>query len=323
MLRNKKALKGRKGFTLMEVLVTVIIVGVLAAIAYPVFSKSIAKARATEAVNLLEIVKNKQIQNFATTGEYATSISDFNRLTTGKENLAEGVVNENYYVSLNQEKACASVSYKKGENEIFTFSAGYETPGLGCTGNVCSSFGDIIGSAESVCDVALPEPEPEVPACTGCPGTQPTCPVGQTGSYTCNMTTCQWEGSCSPIDGWCDGQTRTCTSNEGTDCHQTCSGTTWGSCVCNNVYTCTPGSSGSFQSCKGTCKSDGSGYECTGDTDSHYCSDKNTCLAFDKTCADGTVQKQTCDDGVTVLSRTFHIKGGWSCEFNTAACKCE
>ena len=87
MLKNKKALKGRKGFTLMEVLVTVIIVGVLAAIAYPVFSKSIAKARATEAVNLLEIVKNKQIQNFATTGEYATSISDFKKLTTGKDDI--------------------------------------------------------------------------------------------------------------------------------------------------------------------------------------------------------------------------------------------
>ena len=322
MLKNKKAFKERKGFTLMEILVTVIIVGVLAAIAYPVFSKSIAKARATEAVNLLEIVKNKQIQNFATTGEYATSLSDLKRLTTGRENLASGVVNDNYYVSLNTEKACASVAYKKSGREIFSFSVGYETPGLGCSGNVCSSFGDIVGTADSVCDVSLPGPGQEEPptTCTGCPGPQPTCPEGQTGSYTCNMSTCQWEGSCSPISGWCDGMARTCPGPEGKICHELCTGSTWGPCTCEDTTPCTPGSEGQFQDCRGTCKADGSGYECTGDTDTHYCLDANTCLPFDKTCKEGDIQKQTCDDEVTVLCRTFSIRGGWSCEFNTSSC---
>ena len=320
MLKRKgKALKGRKGFTLMEVLVTVIIIGVLAAIAYPIFSKSIAKARAAEAVNLLEIVKSKQIQNFATEREYIVNLADFKRLTTGKEDLASGVVNDSYYVSLNNEKACATVAYKKGDKEIFSFSTGYETPGLGCTGSVCDSFGDVIGTAESVCDIALPE-KPEDTPCTACPGPQPTCPSGQTGGYSCNLNTCSWEGFCSPISGWCDGQTRACSNPQGTNCHQTCSETTWGECVCDTMYSCTPGESGEFGACEGTCKADGTGFECTGDTDTHYCSNKTTCLAFDFTCSDGQIQKQTCDDGVSVLCRRFSIKGGWSCEFNTASC---
>lgn len=331
MLRKKeKSLKGRKGFTLMEVLVTVIIVGVLAAIAYPVFSKSIAKARATEAVNLLEIVRSKQINNFASRQTYVTDISQLGKLTNNKETANESyvVVNDKYYVALDGTNACARVEYRKpgSDNAIFTFSTGYETAGLGCDGNVCTSFGDIIGTADEVCDVEIPTEEPEPDPCpSGCPGTQPTCGAGTEGSYTCNTTTCTWEGSCNPIPGWCDGQTRACSSSAGTDCHQTCSGTTWGSCTCDTVYSCTPGAAGSFQSCKGTCKSDGSGYECTGDTDTHYCSDKNTCLAFNKTCDDGQEQKQTCDDGTTVLTRTWSWRNpnGWSCEFDTAACKCE
>lgn len=330
MLRKKeKSLKGRKGFTLMEVLVTVIIVGVLAAIVYPVFSKSIAKARATEAVNLLEIVRSKQIKNFASRQTYVTDVSELGRLTNNKETANSGyvVVNDKYYVALDGTNACARVEYKKsqGADPIFTFTTGYETAGLGCDGNVCTSFGDIIGTADEVCDVEIPTVEPEDPCPSGCPGSQPVCGEGTEGGYTCNMTTCTWEGSCNPIPGWCNGQTRPCSSSTGTDCHQTCSGTTWGPCECNTTYSCTPGSAGSFQSCKGTCKADGSGYECTGDTDTHYCSDKSTCLAFNKTCDDGQEQKQTCDDGTTVLTRTWSWRNpnGWSCEFDTAACKCE
>lgn len=335
MLRKKeKSLKGRKGFTLMEVLVTVIIVGVLAAIAYPVFSKSIAKARATEAVNLLEIVRSKQIKNFASRQTYVTDVNELGKLTNNKESANTGyiVVNDKYYVALDGTNACAKVEYRKpgSDNAIFTFTTGYETAGLGCTGNVCTSFGDIIGTADEVCNVEIPvEPEPEPDPCpSGCPGNPPTCDPGTTSSYTCDTTTCQWKGSCDPIPDWCDGQTRDCTSVEGTGCQQTCSGTTWGPCECDKVYSCTPNEVDVSNGCKKTCKSDGSGWEYT-DTDTHYWSDdKNNCFEFNKTCDDGQEQLQSCDDLTQYpepLRRTWSWRNpnGWSCEFDTAACTCE
>ncbi|MGN0023163.1 MAG: type IV pilin protein [Elusimicrobiaceae bacterium] len=304
MLRKKeKSLKGRKGFTLMEVLVTVIIVGVLAAIAYPVFSKSIAKARATEAVNLLEIVRSKQIKNFASRQTYVTDVNELGKLTNNKESANTGyiVVNDKYYVALDGTNACAKVEYRKpgSDNAIFTFTTGYETAGLGCTGNVCTSFGDIIGTADEVCNVEIPvEPEPEPDPCpSGCPGNPPTCDPGTTSSYTCDTTTCQWKGSCDPIPGWCDGQTRDCTSAEGTGCQQTCSGTTWGSCTCDNgPQVCQTGETKTEDNCVYTCSNDTWNYSKPVDN-YHYNSVSGKCEAnvCPASVPDGTVQKNTID----------------------------
>jgi type IV pilus assembly protein PilE len=46
-------LKTQKGFTLMELMITVAVVGILAAIAYPSFTEQIARSRRTEAQTIL------------------------------------------------------------------------------------------------------------------------------------------------------------------------------------------------------------------------------------------------------------------------------
>ena len=62
---NKPKSKSRKGFTLSEMLVVVMVISVLAAIAYPIYTKAATKSRAIEAINLLEMVRNKQQQKYA------------------------------------------------------------------------------------------------------------------------------------------------------------------------------------------------------------------------------------------------------------------
>jgi len=63
----------RKGFTLLELLTVVIIVAILAVIAIPQYFKAAERARATEAVNLLGMIRRAQIRYYA---EHAYTTDD-------------------------------------------------------------------------------------------------------------------------------------------------------------------------------------------------------------------------------------------------------
>ena len=54
----------KKGFTLIEVMVVVLIIAGLAAIAYPAYTKAINKARIAEAFSMAEIVREAQQRYF-------------------------------------------------------------------------------------------------------------------------------------------------------------------------------------------------------------------------------------------------------------------
>ena len=60
-MRNNKR---RKGFTLIEILVVVLIIGILAAVAVPGYMKVIEKSRATQAISTLnQIAKAQNVYN--------------------------------------------------------------------------------------------------------------------------------------------------------------------------------------------------------------------------------------------------------------------
>lgn len=214
----------KSGFTLTEVLVVVLVISVLAAMAYPIYTKSATKSRAVEAINLLEMVRNKQLIKFARDKEYYTEVSSLGQLTTNKSqesiNGQELKVN-NYTVSLNSSKKCVTATYDKG-NTKFSFSSGYESTGLGCTGDICSSFGNIVGGASDVCN------------CNGLAA----CGSG----FTRNVNTCACECSLCIVDGACQAPTQTqetsrSCGNGGTQtrsCTASCNGGScgeWGPCT--------------------------------------------------------------------------------------------
>jgi Tfp pilus assembly major pilin PilA len=150
------------------------VIAVLGAIAYPVYTKSITKSRVAEAVNLLDLVYNKQAVNYVRTGEYMADFNKIGRLTAGEEDVRQNgrdVVIKNYTMSLNSGRNCVSVTYGDGD---FTLSRSYVNPGLGCSGKAaaCAGLGEVVAKAEDVCITAQVPPgwgedEPEPKECSG------------------------------------------------------------------------------------------------------------------------------------------------------------
>lgn len=87
MIKNiRQARKNELGFTLIEVMVVIIMVGILAAIALPIYTNYVRRARVSEAVSTLGAIRTYLMERRNATGEWPTEaemnteFSNFNEL---------------------------------------------------------------------------------------------------------------------------------------------------------------------------------------------------------------------------------------------------
>ena len=75
-MHSDSSKKVRKGFTLVELAVVVVIIGVLAAFGVPRFLESVERSKASEAFGYLSAVRSAQERYQAREGTYASDIDD-------------------------------------------------------------------------------------------------------------------------------------------------------------------------------------------------------------------------------------------------------
>lgn len=100
-------MKLQKGFTLIELFVTVAIIGILAAIAYPSYTRYVIKSNRSAAESFMLTVANKQEQYMLDARQYA---NDPGALTTLGLSLPSGV-SGNYTFTVVANNAATPPSY--------------------------------------------------------------------------------------------------------------------------------------------------------------------------------------------------------------------
>lgn len=78
-------MKKQNGFTLIELLVVVLIVGILSAVAVPMYQKSVENARATEALLLVRNIADANKRYFMANGQYTWDLAELDLAVVGDD----------------------------------------------------------------------------------------------------------------------------------------------------------------------------------------------------------------------------------------------
>ncbi len=147
---------GKKGFTLTELLVVVLVMAILASIAVPLYTKTVRKSYASDAMGVLSSAAQKQENYFINNGKYADGFTQLGAPVKGLEGdktVSEaGVVvgNFKYFLSNSCVAAVSLTGDAASDKDDYVIYKNFTTQQEGCVGKGCDMLDGVIENVSAV-----------------------------------------------------------------------------------------------------------------------------------------------------------------------------
>ncbi len=147
---NKLFKKRKKGFTLIEILVVIVILGILAGIAVPTYNKLIRKSRVSDGLHGLDMLAGAQEKYFIEHGTYSQNLVALNPPFKEYREQIPGapftnIITTNFTYDKPAQQHCI-LAISNIENSSYTLVKNYKSKEkVGCWGADCDDISDYVG----------------------------------------------------------------------------------------------------------------------------------------------------------------------------------
>ncbi|WP_428897409.1 prepilin-type N-terminal cleavage/methylation domain-containing protein [Parelusimicrobium proximum] len=144
----------KRGFTLLEIAVVVVIIAVLAALSVPVYQKSVERSKAAEASTILNKIRSEQEKLAAfNNGSYATTFSQLKPVVQGNKSTGDTLETRNFIYSLKQSGGVSYAEAKPKSKYDYTVRTGsYGTTNMCADGTDAGIVKSLFKGCDTVCD---------------------------------------------------------------------------------------------------------------------------------------------------------------------------